>query len=60
MQNISFFRSGKYMWGNDYNARIQYTVSVIESTGVTYSFFPHTPRKNEYIPKFPPGKMRIY
>jgi hypothetical protein len=27
--------------------------------GVTYSFFPHThfsPRKNEYILSFPPGK----
>ena len=32
-------------------------------TGVTYSFFPHThfsPRKNEYILSFPPGKMSIY
>jgi hypothetical protein len=32
-------------------------------TGVTYSFFPHThfsPRKNEYILRFPPGKMSIY
>ena len=31
--------------------------------GVTYSFFPHThfsPRKNEYILSFPPGKMSIY
>ena len=36
------------------------------STGVTYSFFPHThfsPQKNEYneyILSFPPGKMSIY
>jgi hypothetical protein len=32
------------------------------SAGVTYSFFPHahfTPRKNEYILSFPPGKMSI-
>ena len=32
-------------------------------TGVTYSFFPHThfsPRKNEYILSFPPGKISIY
>ena len=35
----------------------------LTGTGVTYSFFPHTnlsPRKNEYILSFPPGKMSIY
>ena len=35
----------------------------MNDAGVTYSFFPHThfsPRKNEYILSFLPGKMSIY
>ena len=36
---------------------------ILNRAGVTYSFFPHThfsPRKNEYILSFPPGKRSIY
>ena len=36
---------------------------MVFNAAVTYSFFPHThfsPRKNEYILSFSPGKMSIY
>ena len=51
-------------YGTTVTSSAKSAIDVIgNGSGVTYSFFPHThfsPRKNEYILSFPPGKMSIY
>ena len=60
---LELFPRGLKPEGNNPSGVDNFRYSPIQRAVVTYSFFPHThfsPRKNEYILSFPPGKMSIY